>query len=138
MAKIILSVILIISFIFVATGIRDIQEEKWSKNVCTNGDEESAVIHFYVQDFRAGGGPNATVYVVAQSEISETSATEFGEIHVCDDLLTTGPDLNSEVIGKTQGVTISADFEVSGEAMYLNFYFTAGEYAGSQLTMLTR
>ena len=76
--------------------------------------------------------------MVATSSISKTSPTDFGEIHVCDELLTTGPGLDSEVIGKVQGLTISADFQVSGEAMYLNFYFTTGEYAGSSLTMLGR
>ncbi|KAH6812856.1 hypothetical protein C2S51_021874 [Perilla frutescens var. frutescens] len=140
MGKIIINVtMLVISFLFVvARATRDVEEEAWFKNACTQRNEEAAVIHFYVQDLRAGGGPNATVYVVAESSISATSPTDFGEIHVCDDLLTTEPDPNSEVIGKVQGITISADFRVSGEGMYLNFYFTAGDYNGSTLTMLGR
>ncbi|KAG6424582.1 hypothetical protein SASPL_115001 [Salvia splendens] len=117
----------------------DVKEETWFKAaVMTHPEEKSAVLHFYVQDFRAGSGPGATVYVVAESSISATSPTDFGEIHVTDDLITTRPEVNSEVIGKVQGTTISADFLVSGETMYLNFYFTAGEYAGSTLTMLGR
>ncbi|KAH6777024.1 hypothetical protein C2S51_008336 [Perilla frutescens var. frutescens] len=135
---ILISVLLIVAHLLVARAIRNVEEEKWFKKVCSQRNEEAAVLHFYVQDFRAGGGPNATVYVVAESSISATSPTDFGEIHVCDDLLTTQPDQNSEIIGKVQGVTISADFQVSGEGMYLNFYFTTGDYSGSTLTMLGR
>ncbi|XP_042065477.1 dirigent protein 21-like [Salvia splendens] len=117
----------------------DVKEETWFKAAAmTHPEEKSAVLHFYVQDFRAGSGPGDTVYVVAESSISATSPTNFGEMHVTDDLITTQPEVNSEVIGKAQGTTISADFLVSGEQMYLNFYFTAGEYAGSSLTMLGR
>lgn len=138
MAKIIVSFMLTISFFLVARATTDAKEETWFKTAVTHPKQEAAVLHFYVQDFRAGSGPNATVYVVAESSISASSPTDFGEIHVCDNPLTTRPEADSEVIEKVQGVTISADFLISGEAMYLNFYFTAGEYAGSSLTMLGR
>ncbi|KAL6563220.1 hypothetical protein OROHE_005807 [Orobanche hederae] len=91
-------------------------------------------IHFYVQD--AISGPNATVWEVARSSNTSSSSSMF--VNVIDDLITVGPDPNSEEMGRAQGLTTSADMKVLALAMNVNFMFTSGRYSGSTLSILGR
>ncbi|KAK4477205.1 hypothetical protein RD792_016419 [Penstemon davidsonii] len=65
-------------------------------------------------------------------------ATGDAVVGVLDDLLTAEPDINSQEIGRVQGLITSADLKTSGLAMNLNFVFTAGEYKGSTISILGR
>ncbi|KAL0342731.1 UNVERIFIED_CONTAM: Dirigent protein 21 [Sesamum calycinum] len=67
-----------------------------------NGNEMTAKLHFYIQDFI--GGRNETVYEVARASITSTSPTSFGLVQVLDDVMTAGPDMNSKPLGRFQGV----------------------------------
>lgn len=139
MAKLITSIVAIsLLLTFIATPCvhaRQQPEKQWFQNICS-GKENFAVVHFYVQDRLAGA--NATVYEVARSTITSTSPTAFGQVRVLDDLLTTEPDINSEEVGRVQGLITSADLETSALAMNLNFYFTSGNYSGSTISILGR
>ncbi|KAL0335095.1 UNVERIFIED_CONTAM: hypothetical protein Sradi_4721400 [Sesamum radiatum] len=92
-------------------------EESWFQNVICNGNENTFILHFYVQDVLAG--KNQTVYEVARANITSNSPTSFG-------LVLAEPDYYSEEIGRVQGVVTSADLEVRDLSMNLNFVFTTG------------
>ncbi|KAK4493323.1 hypothetical protein RD792_017789 [Penstemon davidsonii] len=109
-------------------------EKSWREAFC-QGKETTTKLHFYLQDVL--GGPNATVWEVAKSPISN-SATSFGQIRVLDDLITQTPKPNSKKLGRAQGLITFADLDVSALNMNLNFVFTAGRYNGSTLTILGR
>ncbi|XP_073027658.1 dirigent protein 22-like [Primulina eburnea] len=110
-------------------------ELEWFQNICS-GKEEVAEVRFFVQDVL--GGEKPTVYEVARASITSNSTTTFGQVRVLDDLLTAGPDKDSEKLGRAQGLITSADLETSALAMYLNFVFTSGQYNGSTLSILGR
>ncbi|KAL0383970.1 UNVERIFIED_CONTAM: Dirigent protein 21 [Sesamum radiatum] len=93
-------------------------------------------LHFYVQD--ALGGPNATTWEVATSEISSLTSSNFGQILVLDDLITATPDPNSKKLGRFQGLVNSSDLQVRALNMNVNFYFTQGKFNGSTLSLLGR
>ncbi|KAG6410898.1 hypothetical protein SASPL_128971 [Salvia splendens] len=105
-------------------------------DIC-GGKEKVVKLHFYVQDLRIGH-VNATVFEVAKASITPTNPFAFGSVHVLDDLLTEGPAYNSRALGRTQGLTTNADLSAFGIAMNLNFYFYAGRFNGSQLSILGR
>ncbi|XP_051146237.1 dirigent protein 22-like [Andrographis paniculata] len=98
--------------------------------------EKSAAIRVYVQD--ALGGPNATVWEVATAEITGNSSTQFGQIRVLDDKLTSSPKRNSTEVGRIQGLITSSGFGEYALTMNLNVWFTAGEYNGSTLCIVGR
>ncbi|KAL3820091.1 hypothetical protein ACJIZ3_005996 [Penstemon smallii] len=110
------------------------EEKSWSEAFCPY-KETTTELHFYLQDVLEG--PNATVWEVVKSPISN-SATSFGQIRVFDDLITQTPDPNSTKLGRAQGLITSADLDVSAYNMNINFVFTAGRYKGSTLTILGR
>ncbi|KAL0321736.1 UNVERIFIED_CONTAM: hypothetical protein Scaly_2470000 [Sesamum calycinum] len=63
--------------------------------------ETRTKLHFYFQDVLGGDSP--TVWKVAESAVTSTSATTFGQINMVDDLLTAGPEPGSEVVGGLRG-----------------------------------
>ncbi|KAL1554420.1 hypothetical protein AAHA92_14981 [Salvia divinorum] len=145
MAKLVIALILVTSYLFVTIpgvygripNTRDRAEEKaFLRHVC-GGKEKVVKLHFYVQDLRIGHA-NATVFEVAKASITPTHPTAFGSVHVLDDLITEGPAFNSRALGQTQGLTTNADLATFGIHMNLNFYFTVGRYAGSTLSILGR
>ncbi|XP_073127135.1 dirigent protein 22-like [Henckelia pumila] len=111
-------------------------ELEWFQNICSGDKEKVGKVHFFVQDVL--GGKNPTVYEVARASISLNSSTSFGQVRVLDDLLTVGPEKDSEELGRAQGTITSVDLETSALSMYLNFVFTSGQYNGSTITILGR
>ncbi|KAH6832903.1 hypothetical protein C2S53_000446 [Perilla frutescens var. hirtella] len=112
------------------------EEDGFLCDIC-GGKEKVVRLRFYVQDLRIGHA-NATVFEVAKASITANSATNFGSIHVLDDLITAEPAFNSKALGRCQGLTTNADLSTFGIAMNLNFYFTAGRFNGSTLSILGR
>ncbi|KAK6135585.1 hypothetical protein DH2020_030693 [Rehmannia glutinosa] len=98
--------------------------------------ETKTKLHFYFHDNSAG--KDRSVWVVAQSEITATSPTHFGLIYMVDNLMTVGPDPNSQVLGRAQGSPGFADLHSPAFAMGLNFVFTEGKYKGSTISVLGR
>lgn len=93
-------------------------------------------LHFFVQDRMSG--PNQTEYLVAQSNISSTSPTSFGQVDVVDNPFTIGPKPGSKILGRAQGTVVLADINEIGFHMSIIFLFTSGKYNGSTLTMIGR
>ncbi|KAG6413505.1 hypothetical protein SASPL_126218 [Salvia splendens] len=101
------------------------------------GKEKFINFRVFVQDLSVNH-PNTTTYDVAQASITATSKTGFGKVRVIDDLVTAGPAANSKALGRLQGLLTRADLNTIGIAVNLNFYFSAGPFAGYTLSILGR
>lgn len=64
-------------------------------------------LHFYFHSIVSGSNP--TALCVASGTTTDSSATAFGYVAMIDNALTTGPDLESKIVGRAQGVYGSAD-----------------------------
>lgn len=83
------------------------------------------------------GGPNvSTVVQVAKGPNSNASATRFGYVTVIDDPLTEGPNLTSRLLGRAQGMYVSAGKDSMSLLMAMSFVFVDGAYNGSSLAIL--
>lgn len=143
MAKLIcVSLIILISSVFVIAAIdarkqaAEIEGDDSPRLQQHLGAEKVGKIHFYVHDVVAG--PDQTVYEVAHSFITSSSATSFGQVRVADDKMTVSADPSSLEIGRVQGLTTSADLTTPALAVNLNFYFTAGRAKGSSVLISGR
>ncbi|XP_019232455.1 PREDICTED: dirigent protein 21-like [Nicotiana attenuata] len=86
---------------------------------------------FYFHDIASGKNPTADQ--IAQSNMTAESPTFFGVLVMIDSPLTLGPEPNSTLVGRVQGIYGSADQKEFGLLMNLNFVFTTGKYGGSTL-----
>ncbi|XP_057500437.1 dirigent protein 22-like [Actinidia eriantha] len=109
--------------------------EQWFKNL-SQKKEKITKLHFYFHDTISGKNP--TAIQVAQANTTSQSPTSFGATFVMDDPLTVGPEPNSTIIGRSQGIYASAGMEELGFLMNLNYVFTCAEYNGSTLSILGR
>ncbi|KAL6522377.1 Dirigent protein 21 [Orobanche minor] len=112
--------------------------QKFSRNFSKKriGREKLSHLHFYFHDIV--GGRHPTAVPIAQSAITNTSATGFGFVLMIDDPLTVGPEKGSRIVGRAQGMYGSADLTNLGLLMVLNFAFTEGKFNGSTLSVLGR
>nr|WCZ54762.1 dirigent protein 8 [Phryma leptostachya subsp. asiatica] len=110
--------------------------DEWFQNL-DQAKEIRTKLQFYFQDVLGGDSP--TVWKVAECKITSTSATTFGQISMVDDLLTAGPEPDSEVVGRAQGTIGFADLHQTAIQMGLNILFTGDNcYKGSTITILGR
>nr|XP_043608853.1 dirigent protein 22-like [Erigeron canadensis] len=109
--------------------------EEWFKSL-PNMTPKTTHLHFYLHDLLSGSSP--TAMRVAQSNITDTSPTNFGFIAMADDKLTSGPEPNSTVVGQAQGIYGSACLSEAGLLMTMNLVFTGADYNGSTLSLLGR
>ncbi|MED6127667.1 hypothetical protein PIB30_090185 [Stylosanthes scabra] len=98
--------------------------------------EKLSHLHFYFHDIVSGQNPTAVR--VAQAPMTNKSPTAFGVVMMADDLLTVGPEPNSKLVGKAQGIYASASQDELGLLMVLNFAFMEGKYNGSTMSLLGR
>ncbi|XP_049400794.1 dirigent protein 22-like [Solanum stenotomum] len=104
--------------------------EKWFKKL-PHAKQKVTKFHFYFHDIVSGKNPTAV-------QIAQANMTTFGFVAMVDDPLTVGPEPNSTIVGRAQGIYGSADQNESGLLMNLNFVFTTGKYNGSTLSVLGR
>ncbi|KAG8368093.1 hypothetical protein BUALT_Bualt15G0009400 [Buddleja alternifolia] len=98
--------------------------------------EKLTKLRFYVQDMVGGESP--TVWKVAQSNLTDILPSAFGLVSVLDNLVTSGPELDSGEIGRIQGIIGLSDFHEKALVMLVNLVFTQGRYNGSTLSILGR
>ncbi|KAF7126532.1 hypothetical protein RHSIM_Rhsim11G0189600 [Rhododendron simsii] len=96
--------------------------------------EKLTKIHFYLHDTVSGN--NITSITVAQP--SPKLPNQFGQINVLDDPLTIGPELNSTILGRAQGIYLGAEQQETDLLISWNFVFTSGKYNGSTLSVFGR
>ncbi|KAG1360956.1 Dirigent protein 23 [Cocos nucifera] len=109
--------------------------DKWSRRLARAGvtQEQVTRLHFYFHDIVSGKHPTAVR--VAQAANSDRSPTAFGVVVMADDPLTEGPDPNSRLVGRAQGLYGSAGQEELGLIMAMNYRFTDGKYNGSSFSL---
>ncbi|KAG7566122.1 Dirigent protein [Arabidopsis suecica] len=98
--------------------------------------EKLTHLHFYFHDVVSAKKP--TSVVVARSPTTNSSATAFGMVAVVDDILTVGPEITSEEVGRAQGIFASTDQNKFSLLMAFNLVFTKGEFSGSTASMYGR
>ncbi|KAJ1433004.1 Dirigent protein [Sesbania bispinosa] len=98
--------------------------------------EKLSHLHFYFHDILSGTKPTAVK--VAEAQMTNTSSTLFGLVTMADDPLTVGPEPDSKLVGKAQGIYGSAGQHELGLLMVMNLAFTDGKYNGSTLSLLGR
>ncbi|CAN4123506.1 unnamed protein product [Withania somnifera] len=98
--------------------------EKWFQKL-PHAKQKVTKFHFYFHDIVSGKNPTAVT--IAQANMTAKSPTFF-----------VGPELNSTIVGRAQGIYGSADQNEAGLLMTLNFVFTTGKYNGSTLSVLGR
>lgn len=137
MAKLYIQVTLCSVFLLAISCVHCIEQdpiavEDWFKGLGTM-KEKVTKLHFYFHDIVSGNSPTAMNVAKPSGYISLTG---FGNVVMADDLLTSGPEPNSTVVGHAQGIYASASMEDLGFLMTMNFVFTGGDYNGSTLSLL--
>ncbi|MED6130454.1 hypothetical protein PIB30_000954 [Stylosanthes scabra] len=98
--------------------------------------EKLTHLHFYFHDVISG--PRPTAVNVAQAPMTDKSPTKFGAVVMADEPLTLGPEPESKLVGKAQGMYASASQNDFGLMMVMNFEFLEGKYNGSTMSLLGR
>ncbi|KAL3622025.1 hypothetical protein CASFOL_034221 [Castilleja foliolosa] len=104
----------------------------WFENLNLAEEEKLTKLHFYIHDFVSG--VNQSVYNVAESSITNTTSSWFGRVQVVDHLMTVGPEIDSEKVGRVQGIHVLSDLHVAAIGVNWNFLFNDG----STITVLGR
>ncbi|XP_038710076.1 dirigent protein 4-like [Tripterygium wilfordii] len=101
------------------------------KNKVTN-------LHFYYHDTLSGPNPSS-VLVAKPKNTTKPKTAPFGSLYAIDDPLTVDPDPASKVIGSAQGLYVSSSQEDTTTLVtYVDFGFTAGEFNGSSISIVSR
>ncbi|XP_071685856.1 dirigent protein 22-like [Rutidosis leptorrhynchoides] len=108
--------------------------EDWFNGLGTM-TEKVTKLHFYFHDIVSGNSPTA---MNVAKPTSFTSLTGFGNMVMADDVLTSGPEPNSTIVGRAQGIYASASMEDLGFLMTMNLAFSDGDFNGSTLSLLGR
>ncbi|KAJ8765076.1 hypothetical protein K2173_010555 [Erythroxylum novogranatense] len=120
-------VLLIISLVATATWANRVASPKHKTNLIH--------LQFYFHD-RVTGNDITAVRVV--SSPLKNSATFFGNITISDDPLTEGPDPNSKLVGRAQGLYASVGRDTLCLFNAYSFYMTNGIYNGSSFNVFGR
>lgn len=96
--------------------------------------EKITQLQFYFHDRVAG--KNVTAVEVASAPMTKTSPTFFGKMFVMDDPLTEGPEPTSKLVGKAQGIYVSAGQDDFHLLMALTYVFKGGKFNGSTLAVV--
>ncbi|KAH0650608.1 hypothetical protein KY285_030699 [Solanum tuberosum] len=86
--------------------------------------EKLSHLHFFFHDIVSGKNPTAVK--IAEAAVTNRSATGFGLMAMIDDPLTIGPEANSKIVGRAQGMYAQASIN------------DIGKYNGSSLSVLGR
>ncbi|KAI3899604.1 hypothetical protein MKW98_008392 [Papaver atlanticum] len=100
--------------------------------------EKMTKLHFYFHDNITGNYP--TSFKIAEAPgISNSSSTLFGELYIIDSPLTVGPEPNSRLVGRAQGLYGFSDRNVFSLTMGISLVFTGSKkFNGSTISMFTR
>lgn len=83
-------------------------------------------------------GPKPSMVFVAEPNGRAKSTLPFGTVVAMDDPLTSGPERDSKLVGKAQGIYTSISQGEMGLMMVMTWAFTEGEFNGSTLSILGR
>ncbi|KAK1369060.1 Dirigent protein [Heracleum sosnowskyi] len=107
--------------------------EEWIENL-DNMEQTVTKLHFYLHDTISGENPPSVP--VAKASSTDSSPYAFGLVQVIDDPLTEGPDEESPLIGRAQGLFVSSSMKDEPSLLIsMNLYFTEGEFTNSTLNI---
>ncbi|WVZ05414.1 hypothetical protein V8G54_018760 [Vigna mungo] len=93
-------------------------------------------LHFFFHDVVTG--PNPSMVIVAEPNGKAKDALPFGTVVAMDDPLTAGPEPDSKLVGKAQGIYTSISQAEMGLMMVMTMAFTDGDFNGSSISVLAR
>ncbi|RDX58397.1 Dirigent protein 2, partial [Mucuna pruriens] len=99
-------------------------------------EEKLTHLHFYFHDVVTG--PNPSMVIVAEPNGKAKDSLPFGTVVAMDDPLTAGPEPDSKLVGKAQGIYTSISQEEMALMMVMTMAFTEGEFNGSSISVLAR
>ncbi|KAL1312270.1 hypothetical protein HN51_038903 [Arachis hypogaea] len=99
-------------------------------------EEKLTHLHFFFHDVVSG--PKPTMRIIAEPEGRAKDTLPFGTTVIIEDPLTAGPEPESKLIGKAQGLYTSISQVEMALMMVMTFAFTEGEFNGSTLSVLGR
>ncbi|RZC44008.1 hypothetical protein C5167_036952 [Papaver somniferum] len=113
----------------------DQNENWWSETVPYKmGTEKMTKLHFYFHDTG-----NPTAVKIAEAPGSNSSATRFGELYMTDDPLSEGPDPNSRLVVRAQGLYGTSGMNESSLIMGISLVFVGNKkFNGSTISVFTR
>ncbi|KAI3826332.1 hypothetical protein L1987_00379 [Smallanthus sonchifolius] len=124
--------------LFIFSTLLVAQSHQFSRKLSTKSlgfkKEKVSHFHFYFHDTVSGDHPSAVR--VVDTTLTNTPETFFGGITVIDDPLTVGPEPNSKIVGRAQGIYAAASLSEISFLMTLNYVFVEGKYNGSTLSIL--
>lgn len=129
-----ISITIFISIISFATATRYYQS--LSPTMLGFQEEKFTHLHFYFHDIVSG--PKPSMVFVAEPNGKTKNALPFGTVVAMEDPLTAGPERDSKLVGKAQGIYISISQEEMGLMMVMTMAFSDGEFNGSTLNILGR
>ncbi|XP_074560855.1 dirigent protein 22-like [Curcuma longa] len=91
-------------------------------------------LRFYNHERILGSGPSATVVYAVQRRDSNSGAG-FGNVIVYDNLLRSGVDPDSPIVGRNQGMGVGSSLAENSGLTNFQLVFTAGKYNGSSLAL---
>ncbi|XP_004305988.1 PREDICTED: dirigent protein 3-like [Fragaria vesca subsp. vesca] len=97
----------------------------------THHELKETKMSMYMHDFSAG--PNITDIPVAGIAGKLWVFNQFGTVYVVDDSLTEGPSRNSTVVGRAQGIVVTASLDGRNALVLLSIVFTNKKYNGSTI-----
>ena len=111
------------------TTINGVCSEQSPMDITTKRMGKLTHLHFYFHDTLDGTNPTAI-------RIAGPSERSFGTTMMADDPLTEGPEANSKLVGRAQGIYALASQHDIGLLVVMNFAFLKGMYNGSALSIL--
>ncbi|XP_042419904.1 dirigent protein 22-like [Zingiber officinale] len=91
-------------------------------------------LRFYNHERILGSGPSATVVYAVQRRDSNSGAG-FGNVIVYDNLLRSGVETDSPIVGRNQGMGVGSSLAENSGLTNFQLVFTAGKYSGSSLAL---
>ncbi|KAF9587247.1 hypothetical protein IFM89_039528 [Coptis chinensis] len=102
-----------------------------------HGLKKEKLTHFKVYWHDILGGPKPTAVIVVNPPNSTLNGG-FGSVTMTDNALTMRPELNSKLVGRSQGFYALASQTEVGLLMAMNFAIMEGKYNGSTISILGR
>ncbi|XP_062188123.1 dirigent protein 1-like [Phragmites australis] len=107
--------------------------------VCPAAAGDTHHLHLYMHDGYTG--PSPTAVLIVNGTVPVMTGVRFGDTVVMDDVLTEGPSRASRVVGRAQGMYVTASLLRGAPAMLLsaNLVLTDyGAYSGSTVAVMGR
>nr|XP_043635926.1 dirigent protein 22-like [Erigeron canadensis] len=141
MAKHVSENALIMFTILLVSFLVSVESQEFSRRLSQRSfglrKEKLSHFQFYFHDIVSGSNATA-IRIVEATRTNRTAATGFGDITMIDNPLTAGPERNSRLVGRAQGIYTSASLNEMGLLMAMNYVFVEGKYNGSTLSILGR